>query len=241
MNFYTLAAREERELSKLRREWLRIEGKSFDDNVPNDIDEAFEEQLDRKFETTYRRAVRRMLIAREINEEMGLTQQQQNKRMFFITIRPKCDKITFNEFHTMIEKLVQRNCFKTYKLSYEQKGTSEETLGHGFHVHMIAAMTQRSKGEIIRDIHSTMKSCTEKHCIQVDITYNGDEMFKKYCIEYESKDKHKEATKPWDAMWREKLQLEPFYDSTRAYQVQSGTQSISITEVKSEPLRLTFN
>lgn len=212
MNFYTLASREERELSRKKKDWLTQHASSEEDGVPADIIAKMEDQMDALFERTYKRAVKRMLAARDINVELGLTVAKTNRR-FFITIRPDNRKITFTDFYKLVHKLVHRNCFTNYMLTFEQKGESEDTLGHGFHVHMVAEMTQKGKAEVVRDVHNSVKGCTEKHCIQVDITYNGEQMFNNYCVEYESKDGHKEKTKQWDTMWRNSIGLADYYNN----------------------------
>lgn len=212
MNFYTLAAREEKMLSKMKSEYRKIHQHGIDDIIDKKDIEKMEEQLDEIFERTYRRAVKRMLAARAINEELELTEPKGN-RMYYVTIRPKCNSITFDDFYILVQKLMNRKCFDGYMLTFEQKGTSDDTLGHGFHVHFVAKMKQRGKDEVIRDVYSTVKHCTEKHCIQVDITYNGTQLFNNYCIEYESKDNHKASTKEWDAKWRKNVSIADYYEN----------------------------
>lgn len=219
MNFYTLAAREEKEFSKMMNTY---EACNMDKETAKQLAENI---LDNRFDRTYRRAVKRMLMAREINEELGLSKPNTN-RMFFITIRPKCDSITFTEFYKLIKKLLERKCFSDYYVTFEQKGTSDESLGQGFHTHIITCATQRGKAEVLRDVYSTVKDCTEKHCIQIDITYNGQNMFNNYCIEYESKDGHKIKTKEWDSKWRSNIGIADYY--------QNELPTISVPAIKSE-------
>lgn len=219
MNFYTLAAREEREFAKMMKTY---EACNIEESKAKELAEDI---LDGRFDRTYRRAVKRMLQAREINEELGLSKPNTN-RMFFITIRPKCDSISFANFYTLIQNLLQRKCFSNYYVTFEQKGTSDEKLGDGFHTHIITCATQRGKAEVLRDVHSTVKGCTEKHCIQIDITYNGETMFNNYCIEYQSKDGHKISTKEWDAKWRKSIGIADYY--------QNELPTISVPAIKSE-------
>lgn len=132
------------------------------------------------------------------------------RQSYFITFRPDCNKCSFNEFACKVEEFLKRKCFIHYTYSYEQKGTSEETLGIGFHCHIVAEMKQRSKTEVIRDIMSSWKKWIDEgkiasNCIQVDITKNPDELVKTYMIEYTSDDGHKEVTKEWDDKWRTRI------------------------------------
>lgn len=213
MNFFTAAHREDRELLKMKKQWESIHNEYPSEEVCN----KFEEQLDAKFERVYKRAVRRMLMARQINEEMGLTSSTAN-RTYMITIRPECKKISFNKFFTEISNFVQRKCFLDYQLSFEQKGMSLDTLGHGFHVHIVAHMTQKSKGEVLRDTKSSM-GCNKPNawiidnCIQVDVCKNPNDTVQNYLIDYNSKDGHKIQTKEWDDIWRSNIGIKNIYQN----------------------------
>lgn len=164
----------------------------------------------------------------DISEELhNQFLQKFQKQSYFITVRPDTAKIDFYNFTDIVNSFVHRKCIKKFTLSYEQKGTSEDTLGNGFHVHIICDGTWRSKGEALRDTQSTFKSICAPNCVQVDTTKNPDEVINKYLIEYESKDDHKSCTKEWDDLWRQKLQICNMYINenvtvtrTPVYQVQ---------------------
>lgn len=236
MNFYTLAAKEERWIAReADRNRSKMNTNIFDDSTNEVAIQEAEQAADLKFEKTYRRAVKRMLMARAINEELGLTAPKGDKG-YMITIRPENNKITLKHFYNRVAGFVDRACFITYSLSFEQKGITDETLGTGFHVHIIAEMKQRSKGEVLRDTISTFKDCTAAHCIQVDPCKNMDDTINNYLVEYKSKDNHKEETKHWDTIWRAKHDLLSLYKNNcykwdaeeRAYQVRSGTTIVEI-------------
>lgn len=135
---------------------------------------------------------------------------QPTKQAYFITIRPDCSKCSLLEFMCKVEEYLKRKCFLAYTLSYEQKGTSDETIGQGFHCHIVAEMKQRSKTEVIRDTISSWKKWIDEgkiasNCIQVDVTKNPDELVQNYLIEYKSDDDHKLPTKEWDDKWRSNI------------------------------------
>lgn len=138
---------------------------------------------------------------------------------YMITIRPKPDTdCSISDLVSMTERLVKRTCFVNYKYSYEQKGTCPEGLGKGFHVHIVAQMKQRSKGEVVRDCVSTFNSWIEKgwmdpQGIDVLVTKNPDELVQNYLIDYKSNDDHKAPTKNWDEIWRNDNDLAPIYES----------------------------
>lgn len=163
--------------------------------------------------------IRRMKIMKEIIEEefndlMGI--EQKIPPGFFITIRPDDSKCDFADFKEKCLKLVQRACFLEYALSFEQKGTTPEDLGKGFHCHIVAKMKQRSKGEVLRDVTSTFKPWIDagliaSNCIDVHVTKNPEELVNRYLVAYESDDEHKGATKAWDDLWRQHQGIESLY------------------------------
>lgn len=225
MNFYTLAAREERFRVKMVDKY-RLAG--YDDETAKTMTNM---ELDRTFDQTYRRAVTRMLMAQQINEEMGLTEHK--ARFFMITVRPDPKlNIKFDDFYDLVYKYVNRACFVSYTLSFEQKGLTDETLGEGFHVHIIADMTQKGKAMVLRDTQSTFKRCTADNCVKVDWCRNPVETVNNYLIEYNSKDNHKKETKTWDYEWRKRVHLNNIYENNlpkeRAYQVRVGTQIVEL-------------
>lgn len=143
---------------------------------------------------------------------------------FFITLRPNDTKCTFLEFKEKVEAYVKRKCFIEYEYSFEQKGTNIDDLGKGFHVHIIAKMKQRSKSEVLRDTKSTFNDWITtgkiaENCIEVLVTKNGDKLVQDYLIEYKSDDGHKEVTKKWDYIWREKEGVEKLYSFSLQSQI----------------------
>lgn len=139
----------------------------------------------------------------------GKSQSLKQKQEYCITIRPHPDApITFGEFKKMIElHVVTRKCFIEGNYSFEQKGTTPEELGYGFHVHIGAKMTQSSKGQVIRDLKNTFKEWLDKGYMNdagIDVFTRKDAIawFNTYCLEYESDDNHKEVTRCWDELWR---------------------------------------
>lgn len=130
---------------------------------------------------------------------------------FSITIRPDEARITFDAFFMLIQKLMKRACFVHYTLSFEQKGTTQDTLGQGFHVHIVAKMKQTNRAQVARDVHNTVKDCCEFQCVDVRVAKTPDTFIQNYLIEYMSEDGHKEVTKEWDGMWRVREGLLPLY------------------------------
>lgn len=155
-------------------------------------------------------------IAKRLHELYVNEVGQETFNWYHISIRPNDNNISFEDFYEFIRKLIERKCFIQYHAVFEQKGENEQDLGKGFHTHIVANMTQRSKGEVIRDIKSSLKKMIDKgqiaeNCIQVDPTRNPNEIIDKYLTDHESIDGHKEKTKVTDELWRKKMNLEEYY------------------------------
>lgn len=166
---------------------------------------------------------------RKLEEETGETLlhvPQGSKQAYFITVRPDTRKVSLHQFYNDVRKFVDRKCFIEYKLSFEQKGVSDETLGDGFHVHIVASMKQRSKGEVLRDTVNTFKGYTLANCVQVHTTRNPAELVENYLVNYQSDDGHKAPTQQWDAAWRAREGLANLYKSPDGMPIKSISASL---------------
>lgn len=155
-------------------------------------------------------------------EKTGL----QTNNWYMITIRPDTSKCDFETFYEKVRKFSQRSFFKEYTLSFEQKGTSLDSLGNGFHVHIVADTTHRSKGECLRDSKSTFSGIAAENCIDVRTTKNPKDIIQQYLVEYESSDDHKKPTMEWDQKWRENNNLESLYTNTSGVPIRAKPLSI---------------
>lgn len=143
-----------------------------------------------------------------------------NKQAYFISIRPDDTKVDIVDFTQRINKVVSRKCFLEGKYSFEQKGTCVDDLGKGFHVHIVAQMTQNSKGQVLRDLTSSFKDWIElgyitPNNIDVRTTKNPDELINSYLVEYKSDDGHKVTTQAMDELWRTGNSLKRLYTLTQ--------------------------
>jgi len=159
-------------------------------------------------------------------ERLAITAGQKD-HWYMITIRPAEGAVNFNVFRAKIEEYLARKCFLDYKYSFEQKGQSWETLGHGFHVHIVANTKHTSKANLLRDTLSSFNRWIEKghvaqNCINVLPVSNPEEMIQRYLIDYHSDDDHKIVTKEYDEKWRTLNHLAPIYSFT-ACPSSSGT------------------
>jgi len=150
-------------------------------------------------------------IAAMLHEDYVETIGKTTNNWFFITIRPDESKVDFNTFYEKVRKYTERKFMEEFTLSFEQKGIEDKDLGKGFHCHIVANTTHRSKGECLRDTISTFNSIAAANCINVQTTRNPKEIIQKYLTNYESDDGHKEPTQEADAKWRTQEQLDPLY------------------------------
>lgn len=150
----------------------------------------------------------------------------QTNNWYMITIRPDTSKCDFETFYEKVRKFSQRSFFKEYTLSFEQKGTSDDTLGNGFHVHIVADTTHRSKGECLRDSKSTFSGIAAENCIDVRTTKNPKDIIQQYLVEYESSDDHKKPTMEWDHKWRQNNNLENLYTNVSGVPIRAKPLSI---------------
>lgn len=195
---------------KLAREyasWMEQTGENFN--------EAYQRRYHEHLEEEYKNFDEYLRVARELHERFSSIQP---KQWYFITVRPDCNKCQFLDFKDKVEKFMDRACFLEYSYSFEQKGTSEEELGQGFHVHIVASARQRSKQEMLRDTLSSWNDWIKKekvvnNCIEVCATKNAQSLIRNYLIDYNSDDDHKRPTKLWDELWRERNNLLNLYTS----------------------------
>jgi hypothetical protein len=171
----------------------------------------YNQQLEMNIQIHKQEFIEVLELSSELHQTFLEFKQPTDKR-FFITIRPDDKRVSFELFRTKVLDYLSRKCFVGYTAQFEQKGVSEETLGEGFHVHIVAKMKQRSKPEVLRDTLSSWKGWIEEgwiagNCIQVEISSNGEALIQNYLIEYKSDDEHKMLTLEWDEKWRQSNNL----------------------------------
>jgi len=135
-----------------------------------------------------------------------------SKRVYFLTIRPCQDKITFDDFYERVNHYLTRKPIKSYHVAFEQKGMTNETLGSGFHCHAIINTPTLNKAQILLQCQSSFKDSTAANCIDVQPAPRPQEIIDEY-LNYKSKDGHKEPMKEWDLAWRNQVNVKDYYTS----------------------------
>lgn len=129
---------------------------------------------------------------------------------WFVTIRPPPGLVDLPTFCTMCRNLLACENVIDWECSLEQKGTSEATLGTGVHLHAI--LTCSAKWEQKANLINTLSHMFAVPTTGVDVkSIRETERLRAYLTSYESADGHKEETKTWDALWRDKVGLLPYY------------------------------
>lgn len=131
------------------------------------------------------------------------------KPWLFITVRPKAD-CTWPEFKLVADKYLKSKRFLDGEYTWESTGMSIETLGEGFHLHIVASTSWATRWECIRDTKRAFKSCVAPaQCDIQEVSRKSDpqKIIHEYMVMYKSKDEHKEPHRPWDTLWRNSLSL----------------------------------
>ena len=179
-----------------------------------------------KLETLGKMMISLKGIEEKNNEQLRIkTAQAHNNLYLFITINPK-PSIELDFFKKKIFKLVSRRLFDNCLYVFEQRGTTVEEAGKGFHCHILAQRNLNYKPfkvtECIKNSVKTLvnlKNCTTnlKKGTVLNVQYIGEE-FAKDKREYllgsktgEGKDKKQEI----DVIWRQKNNLKVYYNNAQ--------------------------
>lgn len=142
------------------------------------------------------------------------TAKDHNNAFVFITINPN-ETTTLTQLQEKVEKFVNRNMFSAYRYVYEQRGSTEKDMGHGFHAHILLKRNLDYKpSKITLNTKNTFKGITNVDNPQIlNIQHIGHD-FAKDKDEYitgvktaEGKDKKQEI----DTLFRKKNNLESVY------------------------------
>ncbi len=142
------------------------------------------------------------------------TAKEHNNAFVFITINPN-DTTTLTQLQEKVEKFVNRNMFSAYRYVYEQRGSTEKDMGHGFHAHILLKRNLDYKpSKIALNTKNTFKGITNVDNPKIlNIQHIGHD-FAQDKDEYmtgvktgEGKDKKQEI----DKIFRKKNNLESVY------------------------------
>jgi len=166
------------------------------------------------YQTEMNNVRRDCAVYRDIQEiliEEGIMPEKASaeKQCFFITVRPAEGALCIASFKQKVFAYLNKKMFIDWALTFEQKdplGT-----GTGMHCHIMARVTCRSKGEILRNSIKSFEPHVAANCIDIKPCKTPVETFTRYCIEYVADDGHKELTQEGDRLWRAREALEAVY------------------------------
>lgn len=179
-----------------------------------------------KRDIEYAKMVRELLEAEGMMEPKRTAHTLPNK-WCMITIRP--DKTpNIQSFHNALRCGLAKPLFLEYTYAFEQKGETVETMGKGFHVHIVAKVRDGTRTQNIIAALTNKRSPLGRYTFQLQIG-NGrskfipDETGLTRAMNYIRGDKHNDAkTKACeiDVIWRQAVGLLPVY--TEPNQVQGS-------------------
>lgn len=215
MNFYTLASKLNKKMKSIEKDLTPSEDTDYKDifGDPILLPELNKDRI---------RSIAEQRVLKEFDENcaFGILLMERYKNMipkkstghYMITVRPDENKIQFRVFKTLVEKYVRKKMIN-YSYSFEQKGTTEEDIGKGFHVHIIGTIRQRDKTTCLAQTCNFFADCTAANCIQVDYCSHPEATIQNYLVDYESEDAHKIVTKNGDELWRREENIEWIYSN----------------------------
>lgn len=112
-------------------------------------------------------------IYKRFSEVMTLKLKQQKKtpgsEFYFVTINPR-ESVTFEQFQTKIDKYIKSKMHLGCTYVYHQRGKTEDTLGTGFHVHMITMNNGTPHGSFVQRTKNMLKTICDvnnMHCLNI--------------------------------------------------------------------------
>lgn len=138
-------------------------------------------------------------------------------KCFHVTIRPRPDVTDFESFRSLVVKYTQSKAFAACCYTFEQKGLSDDTIGTGFHAHMVVRLAAgRTKTHCLQTAGKLTEMCGNAG-LQFDKASRPWAIIENYWLNYESRDGHKADTQHWDSLWRSKMNLQPLYGDRDAF------------------------
>ena len=142
------------------------------------------------------------------------------KGWFFITLRPSND-MNLQDFKTLTNEMLKRKFWIDGFLVWEQRGTSVETMGYGFHTHSILRVSTPSKGisffinEIVKIVKKlNLDEVIASNCIDFKKINTQADMkrFQNYINTVEfGKPEHKKPAWEYNKSWRESKGIQDEY------------------------------
>jgi len=155
-------------------------------------------------------------LMKEINEIKKKNDEETIKSDYcFITLSPDPKKNTpLGEFRKAVEKASKKSFIKKSLYVIEQRSSTEDNMGTGFHAHMLINKGDYRMSHMRREFARTFKDIIDtenygafnfKLCKKSDLGNRQNYMLG------DKKDPEKQKKQIIDRLWREKLFITPFY------------------------------
>lgn len=138
----------------------------------------------------------------------------------FITINP-IEDVSLKDLLKTVDKYVNRTLINEYIYVVEQRGTNQEELGKGIHIHLLVKTSYKKPSDFKRDTISTFKKIVD--CYNTPNWYRklnlkpcdteDDVKRRKEYMLGTKKDELKQVKQNMDKVFREKYNLRPYYCS----------------------------
>lgn len=135
-----------------------------------------------------------------------------NKPFYFITLNPKQD-CEFEPFKDAVGDISCWSWVDKCLWVFEQRGSTEEEMGKGFHAHVLISNYNIEKGKLKTQIRNKFK----KFCLDIESCINIQQKKREWLndkLEYimgKKLDEGKPEKQEIDTLWREKMNLKQFY------------------------------
>lgn len=150
-------------------------------------------------------------LKEEIREKKAINH---NNLYLWLTINPKSD-VSLQNFKERVEKAANRTMFKDYLYVYEQRGDTEDSMGNGFHSHLLLKRNLDYKPcKVISNLKNSFKDMTLVDNKEIFNYHWLDDKYKKDKVEYITGLKtglNKDSKQEMDRIWRKHEDLEVLY------------------------------
>lgn len=157
---------------------------------------------------------------RQAIRSLQISPLQERKEIYnylWLTVNPT-PETTFVDFQKYVQKAIAKKWLKSFVYVYEQRGTSQEDMGRGFHLHAIIKKPEdKAPAHCVRELNNTFKKCCDTsnyHCFNTK--WIGEEEYKRK-LEYilgqkeSTSENNKQLKQEMDKVWRQMRCIEPYY------------------------------
>lgn len=144
----------------------------------------------------------------QLSERVDITKEGSAPGFILVTLSFK-PNTTPNDIKQELEKVPKKIYVKkVVKVGHEQRGTTIETMGNGYHLHMIIELNKhKRKSQLIDEFYNTFNKHLEgKNYVNIQIIKNNLQNVENY-LDGQKKDKNKEQAVKIDKMFKDKFNV----------------------------------